>query len=188
MKAVSENPVWFLQGWQNNPLREMLRAMSPANVLVGNLRSTDKADGGDNFADYPWLYCCVNNFGGQRILRGNMNKMLTEAYQMLTDPNHTCIGIGIIPEGIEDNEILYDIFADLAIRRDAIESDEWLRRRIEIRYGFTTPEIEQAWKIIRDELLRCAGKGFGVRPPYDVGTVARTRKSQRQNNGGKSVF
>lgn len=153
MGAVSENPVWFLQGWQNNPLRDMLRAMSPANVLIGNLRSTDKADGGDNFADYPWMYCCVNNFGGQRILRGNMNKMLTQAYECLTNPEYTCIGIGIIPEGIEDNEILYDIFADLAIRQEAIDPDAWLRRRLEIRYGFVTPEVEEGWKIIRDELL-----------------------------------
>ncbi|MBR7070605.1 MAG: alpha-N-acetylglucosaminidase C-terminal domain-containing protein [Clostridia bacterium] len=153
MKAVSDHPIWFLQGWQNNPLRDMLRAMPTENVLVGNLRSTDKADGGDDFADYPWLYCCVNNFGGQRVLRGNMNKMMTEAYQMLTAADHTCVGIGIIPEGIEDNEILYDVFADVAIRHDAIDPESWMRNRIKIRYGVVTPELEQAWDIIRNELL-----------------------------------
>ena len=152
MRTVSDSPVWFLQGWQNNPLREMLRAMSPENVLIGNLRSTDRFDGGDNFADYPWLYCCVNNFGGHRLMRGNMNKMLNEAHKVVTDDNYTAVGIGIIPEGIENDEILYDVFAALAISKEPLDSDKWLEHQLNVRYGSCGENTFNAWKILRDKV------------------------------------
>lgn len=152
MKTVSEEPVWFLQGWQSNPLREMLRALSPSNVLIGNLRSTDVFDGGDDFADYPWLYCCVNNFGGQRNIHGNMNKMLKQAFEVVTDDRYTCVGIGIIPEGIEHDEILFDVFAAYSIHNKILSPDEWLKKQLIIRYGTCPDHTFEAWKIMRDEI------------------------------------
>lgn len=153
MRSFCDEPIWFLQGWQNNPIRDMICALNPGNVLIGNLRSTDLCDGGDDFADYPWLYCCVNNFGGQRVMRGNMNKMLNEAFSVITDDNYTAVGLGIIPEGIECDEILFDIFADLSIRSTPLDSDKWLNEHLEIRYGRCPSNTFEAWKILRDKVF-----------------------------------
>ncbi len=152
MKTVSNNPVWFLQGWQENPIRDMLRSIPVENVLIGNLRSTDSNNASDNFADYPWLYCCVNNFGGQRVMRGNMNKMLTDAHSTILDDNYTAVGIGIIPEGIENDEILYDIFADMSMTNGKIDTDKWLESKIKVRYGSCPENTLEAWKILRDNV------------------------------------
>ncbi len=185
MKTVSNNPVWFFQGWTANPNREMIKALPVKNVLIGNLRSTDLSGGlenlkntndkiksnsvstnelvedirstkltvlHDNFADYPWLFCCVNNFGGQRCLRGNMNLLIKYGYEMLKNENFTVVGIGIIPEGIEIDEILYDIFTDIAMTDKPFDTDEWLEQRIKIRYGKCSENTLDAWKIIRDKV------------------------------------
>lgn len=152
MRYACDTPVWFLQGWQDNPIREMLRALEPEDVLIGNLRATYRCDGGDNFAGYPFLYCCVNNFGGQRTTRGNMNKMLTEAFETVVSPEHTAVGIGMIPEGIEMDEILFDIFADLAVCERPLNPDEWLKERLKIRYGLCGEYTFAAFKLLRDEI------------------------------------
>ncbi len=185
MKTASANPVWFLQGWTNNPIRDMLKALSPANVLIGNLRSTDLSGGlenlnsteeiilsesettnellkdirstkltalHDNFADYPWLFCCVNNFGGQRCLRGNMNLLIKYGFEMLKNEDFTVVGIGIIPEGIEVDEILYDIFSDISMTDKPLDATEWIRHRIEVRYGKCPENTFKAWEIIRNKI------------------------------------
>ena len=43
MGRVSDSPVWFLQGWQSNPSRELLRALSPENVLICGPRTAPTA-------------------------------------------------------------------------------------------------------------------------------------------------
>ncbi len=153
MSQAAPNAVWFLQGWQNNPRREMIKALSPREILIGNLCATINCDAGDNFADYPWTYCCVNNFGGIRSLRGSMRKMLEEAIWAADNANYTCVGIGMIPEGIEICEILFDIFSDYAIKDTVFNSDEWLKEKIKARYGICTENMFAAWKIISNDIL-----------------------------------
>ena len=150
MRVASENAVWFLQGWQSNPIRDMLNALEPENVLIGNLLAETSADGGDDFAGYPWIYCCVNNFGGQRLFRGNMKKMINEPYQYIADEEHTMVGIGLMPEGVEIDEILFDIFTDFSIHSTPTNENEWLHTYLCQRYGYCSESVFEAWKMMKD--------------------------------------
>lgn len=152
MGRVSDSPVWFLQGWQSNPSRELLRALSPENVLIGNLRAEDCADGGDDFAGYPWLYGCVNNFGGQRVTRGNLRKLLGEPHRYAADPACSMVGVALLPEGVETDEILFDAVADLALRQAPFEEDAWLEACLTQRYGACPPSVLEGWHILKNEV------------------------------------
>ncbi len=152
MKIASPTAVWFFQGWQANPVRGIVNALPTAQVLVGNLRAEDCADGGDNFADHAWLYCCVNNFGGQRLTRGNLHKLLVEPHRLSADDTYTIVGIGSIPEGVENDEILFDALADIAFHLDLPDEDAWLRERLARRYGKVPQAVFDGWKQIRDEV------------------------------------
>lgn len=152
MGRVSDSPVWFLQGWQSNPSRELLRALSPENVLIGNLRAEDCADGGDDFAGYPWLYGCVNNFGGQRVTRGNLRKLLGEPHRYAADPACSMVGVALLPEGVETDEILFDAVADLALRQSPFEEDAWLEACLTQRYGACPPSVLEGWRILKNEV------------------------------------
>lgn len=152
MGRVSDSPVWFLQGWQSNPSRELLRALSPENVLIGNLRAEDCADGGDDFAGYPWLYGCVNNFGGQRVTRGNLRKLLLEPHRYAADPACSMVGIALLPEGVETDEILFDAVADLAVRQTAPAEEAWLEACLTQRYGACPAPVLEGWRILKNEV------------------------------------
>lgn len=165
MQEFSPNAVWFLQGWGNNPLREILCALPVSDVLIGDLRSGFGIQE-DSFAGYPWLFGTVDNFGGQRRLRGNLNNLITESLATVLNENVTAVGLSMFPEGLDTDEMMFDIIADYAISSSVVDADSWLRKRLKIRYGVDSEAAFDGWKLIRDYVY--IGK-----EPRDSGLLSR---------------
>lgn len=152
MKQHDENAVWFFQGWQNNPKREMLNHYK-GDILVGNLLAdTNGNGGGDDFAGSPWLYCNVNNFGGQHVLRGNIKRTLLKPFEYAADPNGTLVGIGYLPEAVENDEVFFDIFSRIAIEKNPPDFDAYLRDFALRRYGAAPEAVVSAWHTLADKI------------------------------------
>ena len=165
MGEFSYEPVWFLQGWGENPLRQILKALPVQNVLIGDLQSEFKTQG-DSFANYPWLYGTVDNFGGQRRLRGNLNALIREPLEYIRNEDLTVVGIAMFPEGLETDEMMFDIIADHSLSSQERNPDDWLRKRLRIRYGYDSQSAFEAWKIIRDHI-------YTGKEPRDSGLLSR---------------
>lgn len=165
MQEFSPDAVWFLQGWGDNPIRQILKALPVERVLIGDLRS-EFYDKGDSFADYPWLYGTVDNFGGQRRLRGNLNKLIKEPLEFVCNEDLTVVGIAMFPEGLETDEMMFDIVADYAVSSQIQDPDQWLRKRLRIRYGHDSESAFEGWKIIRDHI-------YNGDEPRDSGLLSR---------------
>lgn len=170
MEEFSHNPVWFLQGWGNNPLRQILRALPVSNVLIGDLQSEFHTQD-DSFAGYPWLYGTVDNFGGQRRLRGNLNALIREPLEYAANDDLTVVGMCMFPEGLETDEMMFDIIADYAVSSQKADPDVWLKKRLRIRYGENSAAAFEAWKIIRDHIYNgkeARDSGLLCRPSLSV--------------------
>lgn len=165
MQEFSPNAVWFLQGWGNNPLRKILNALPVSNVLIGDLQ-TLRLYPEDNFADYPWLYGTVDNFGGQRRLRGNLHKWLENSLDCVCNEDLTCVGLAMLPEDMETGEIMFDATADNAFASEKFDQDSWLKKRLRIRYGADSEAAFEAWKILRDHI-------FNGKETQDSGLLSR---------------
>lgn len=150
MKEHDELAVWFFQGWQSNPKREMLNALDKGDILVGNLLADTNGESGDNFADSPWLYCNVNNFGAQHVLRGNFSRTLSRPFELARKENCTLVGIGYMPEGVENDEIFFDLFGRISIERDAPGLDEYLADFARRRYG--DGSAGSVWKTLSENV------------------------------------
>lgn len=150
MNRKDENAVWVLQGWGNNPRREMVKAVDQSRILVQNLLSQKNFNGKDNFADSPWIYCTVNNFGGQHLLRGNAERSLKDPFVALDKDKYTCLGIGYMPESTETDEIFFDIVSRVGMRDTPINFEVYLKEFLKERYGFVNEEIYKAWKMLCD--------------------------------------
>lgn len=169
MRRHDPDAVWFFQGWQINPRREMVTALEPSQVLVANLLADNNLDGGgDNFGGRPWLYCTVNNFGGQRLLRGCPVRSLERPYEALGDA-YTMVGVGYMPEGVEADEIFYDILADCAVREEAPAMDTWLAAFVHRRYGRCSDALLDAWRL----LVRHVYTGDGITGPRESALLTR---------------
>ena len=152
MKKANENAVWFLQGWGSNPRRSILKELNQEDVLIANLKAEINPDGGDDFAGYPWMYCHVNNFGGRRELRGNFNNQYFGPHKNIKNEDNSMVGIGILPEGVETDEILFDIFADNSFRENIIDRNKWLEHYIKVKYGYCSDNLIEAFKIMCDKV------------------------------------
>ncbi len=152
MQKVRPTAVWVLQGWGDNPKRDILRALPAEGVLILNLRSETNVNGGDNFADRPWIYGAVNNFGGVRILRARLDRQYYGPHAALAEENNTMVGIGSLPEGVEVDECAFDLFSDIAFLREIPAIEAWQTSYLTHRYGYTSPALERAWTALRRDV------------------------------------
>ena len=146
MQEADKDAVWVLQGWQKNPDRQLLTALNKSDVLILNLHADHSPDGGDDFCGYPHVYCVVNNFGGEYAMRGSAERTYLTPHQMAESNDSSCVGIGIIPEGVVCDEILFDIIGELSVKSDLKSMDDFLRGYLCARYGTATDETVELWK------------------------------------------
>lgn len=152
MKEVDESAVWVLQGWNGNPDRRILSSLHKEDVLILNLHADVSPDGGDDFLGNPHIYCVVNNFGGEQAMRGSAVKTYELPHKMAQDINSACAGIGTIPEGVECDEILFDIISEVAIRKKLRTQEDFLLEYIAARYGFVSDELVKVYKILFEKI------------------------------------
>ena len=59
------------------------------------------------------------------------------------------IGVGLTPEGIEQNDVIYEMMMESIWNTQSIVLDDWVVKYGERRYGIKNQEISEAWKILR---------------------------------------
>lgn len=179
MRRVDKDAVWAFQGWQENPDREILSALEKEDVVIMNLHADVCPDGEDDFMGYPHIYCVVNNFGGEQAMRGSAEKTYLLPHEMAKDERSACVGIGIMPEGVECDEALFDIISEVAVRQKLAPTEEFLRGYIAARYGVETDELVNAYKILLDKVYTADIVAYPhesaliARPALDVTRVCR---------------
>lgn len=153
MQEMDEKAVWVFQGWGENPQREMLKAIPAERTLITNLLSDANTNAEDNYLDRPWIYCTVNNFGGQHLLRGGLKKTLEKPYECVHNPEYTMVGIGLMPEAVENGDVFFDILFDCAIAQERPNLDAFLAKYMRLHYGEENETLCRAWRILADEIF-----------------------------------
>ncbi len=142
-----------LQGWQNNPKRGMIKALQKQDVLIVNLHADKGPLGGDDFCGYPHIYCVVNNFGGQQMIRGSAARTYTASIALVKDKDNACVGLGMISEGVECDEYLFDILSYLSVKTDvSLSFEKYIEEYFTARYQEKYPELSKAWTEVLREI------------------------------------
>ena len=105
----------------------------------------------DAYYGKPWIWCMLHNFGGRNMMFGNAGKLSTELARVLNDPMVGALsGIGAVPEGIEQNPMIYSLLFDQVWREEPIVLDVWLKNYAHCRYGLRDVNMERAWEILQE--------------------------------------
>lgn len=164
MKTANPKAVWVIQAWDKNPRQQLVDALNPGDLLILDLFSECKPMWGipspsqreKGYGDHDWLFCMLENFGGNVGLHGRMDQLLENFYATKTNPLAAHIkGIGFTMEGGENNPVMFELMSELPWRPHPITKEEWLRGYIRARYGKSTPEIEDAWMILANSIYNC---------------------------------
>jgi len=160
MAAADPKAVWVMQGWMfhyNNKfwqpaqIKALLNAVPDDQMIVLDLYSDAHPVWNRTEAYYgkPWLWCMLQNFGGNISLFGRMRHVAADPAIALHDPeSKNMMGIGLTPEGIEQNPALFELMLENVWRDTPIDADAWVVDYARRRYGKENQLAADAWHIL----------------------------------------
>lgn len=168
IKAGNKDAVWVTQGWTfgyqhkfwtRESLQALLSRVPNDKMIIIDLGNdypkwvwhTEQTwKNHDGFYGKKWIFSYVPNFGGKTLLTGDLNMYATSSAQALHSPNKgNLVGFGAAPEGLENNEVVYELLADMGWTNDSINVDTWLDKFCTARYGVYPPNVKKAWDKLR---------------------------------------
>jgi len=168
ISAGNPDAIWVTQGWtfgyqhsfwDTTSLQALLSNVPNEKMIiidlgndypkwVWNTEQTWKVQNG--FYGKGWIFSYVPNFGGKTTMTGDMQMYATSSAEALASPNKgNLIGFGSAPEGLENNEVIYELLADMGWTSESINLDEWMQSYCLSRYGGYPENVQKAWELFR---------------------------------------
>ncbi len=160
MKSADPEAVWVMQGWlfyshrdfwKAPQIKGLLGAIPNDRMIILDLAAEIEPVWKRTEAFYgkQWIWNMLHNFGGNISMFGRIENVAHNPAIALHDESSGQLkGIGLTMEAIEQNPVLYELMTDHTWRDTPIDLHSWLKKYIENRYGTTSPELENAWKIL----------------------------------------
>lgn len=164
MKDVNPKATWVIQGWTENPRPEMIKNLKNGDILILDLFSECRPMWGipsiwkreKGYEQHNWLFCMLENFGGNVGLHGRMDELLNNFYLTKNNPLAAHLkGIGLTMEGSENNPVMFELMCELPWRPEKFTKEEWLKGYIKARYGTYDETVAQAWSILANGIYNC---------------------------------
>ena len=171
IKAGNPDAVWTMQGWMFGyqkdiwdyaTLEALVSRVPKEKLLIIDLAvdynknlwkipfNWDKFKG---FFEKPWIYSVIPNMGGRCGLSGMMEFYANGHLTALESPNRgNLVAFGFAPEGIENNEVLFELLSDAGWSGTHTDLQAWLKNYSINRYGKCTPELEKFWVYLQQSV------------------------------------
>ncbi len=99
------------------------------------------------FFGKEWIYSFIPNMGGKTALNGRLDLYATMPFEALNyNKKGNLVGFGFAPEGIENNEIVYELLADVGWSNKAIDLNSWIAKYCMHRYGAYPKSMKMAFE------------------------------------------
>ncbi|NWQ84581.1 ANAG acetylglucosaminidase, partial [Columbina picui] len=110
-----------------------------------------------SFYGQPFIWCMLHNFGGNHGLFGTVEAINRGPFAARRFPNSTMVGTGLVPEGIEQNDMVYELMNELGWRQEPLDLPSWVTRYAERRYGAPNAAAAAAWRLLLRSVYNCTG-------------------------------
>lgn len=168
IKAGNPDAVWVMQGWMfgyqrhiwdYETLESLVSKVPDDRMLLLDLavdynRCFWKTE--VNWEYYKgmfgkeWVYSVIPNMGGKTGMTGVLEVYANGRLDALNSENRGCLtGYGMAPEGLENNEVIYELICDGGWNAQETDVTEWLRNYSLCRYGKVTDEVMEYWEGMR---------------------------------------
>ena len=165
---------WVMQGWlfRNDPkfwdnasIQAFLASVPSDRMMIldytGDSEAKNKDAAADPFAHNEWknhnaffgkqwINGMIHTFGGNNNVKGNLALIAAQSAGVLASPERgNLIGWSMNPEGIETNEVVYELMTDIGWSEKKIDLDTWIVSYCHARYGACPPAMQAAWSLLR---------------------------------------
>ena len=173
---IRRNGIWILQRWWDNPLPETINGFGEyrtTNVIVIDLSSAQNAGkwqdtayyGGKEFGKTTWIFSSLDNYGGRATMHSNLKVICSNIVTAKKGAKYMT-GMGITPEGTQNNPILYELYWEMVWRNEAPDIEDWTYEYIERRYGKEDKNLQNCWKNIIGSIYNVTRQTEQPSTPY----------------------
>lgn len=157
--AGDPNGKWALQAWlfedvhfwDPKSVKAFLSGIPNDRMLIIDYGNSQREiwQANEAYSGKPWIYAMAHTFGGNNNVKGNLPRIDKKPAEVLASPEkRNLVGWGICPEGIETNEVVYELMTDIGWSGHKIPLDDWLVDYSRARYGDCPPAMREAWKLL----------------------------------------
>lgn len=164
--AVDPQAIWLMQGWlfisdpsfwKPDQVKALLHGVPLGRMIVLDLfaESMPVYSSTNSFYGQPFIWCMLHNFGGNSGLFGTVESINSGPFNAIRFPNSTLVGLGLTPEGIEQNPVVYELMSELAWRKEPVNLSKWVSLYALRRYGSMDENLAVAWQILFHSVYNC---------------------------------
>ncbi|MGH9325682.1 MAG: alpha-N-acetylglucosaminidase [Terriglobia bacterium] len=103
----------------------------------------------DAYFGKQWMNGMTQTFGGDNNVKGNLPFITVETAEVLNSAEKgNLVGWAICPEGIENNEVVYELMTDVGWSERKIDLQTWIPTYCRARYGEYPPKMKEAWDLL----------------------------------------
>lgn len=183
-KDIDDKAKIVMQSWS---MREpILKAIPKEKILVLDLNS-ERWKESNSFWDRPWVAGLIHNFGGKSFMGGNLKHDAFNFYKLSKANTGNLRGIGIFPEAIEQNPIVYGLALENVWNRKVPQLQESVDAYLLSRYGKLPLSVKNAWKILVETVYDQKMKSPHMETPINA-TPALNITNAAPNGGMKREY
>lgn len=165
IKDANKDATWVMQGWmfgytrdiwEPKTLEALLKKVPDDKMLLLDLAEDYNHhfwNNGNNWDFYngfykkKWVYSVIPNMGGKTATTGFADFYMNGHIDALhAKKKGRLVGHGLAPEGIENNDVIYEIITDAGWSEKNINITEWYRGYTIARYGKSNKNLIKAWE------------------------------------------
>ncbi|XP_029429873.1 alpha-N-acetylglucosaminidase [Rhinatrema bivittatum] len=166
MTAVDPDAIWLLQGWIffNSPsfwkpaqARALLLGAPLGKIIVLDLfaETAPVYLRMESFYGQPFIWCLLHNFGGNHGMFGSVESINNGPFAAMNFPNSSMVGTGLTPEGIEQNDMIYELMNEIGWSDKAFNLSQWITWYAVRRYGSQNAQAVTAWHLLLRSVYNC---------------------------------
>lgn len=182
IKKANKDAVWVMQGWMfgyqrhiwdYETLGALVSRVPDDKMLLLDLavdynkhfwHSEVNWEYYKGFYNKQWVYSVIPNMGGKVGMTGVLDFYANGHLEALSSANRgNLVAHGLAPEGIENNEVLYELVTDAGWSSRRIDVRDWLKQYSRNRYGAVPERLMTAW----DYLLKSVYGSFTDHPRFN---------------------
>lgn len=168
MTDADPDAVWLMQGWLfrddfwgNVQVQALLSGVPDDRMLILDLNSDTHPQWQrtQSFFGKPYVWCMLHNYGGNIGMYGDLHTLATAPYEALAANGSSMVAVGLTPEGIDQNVIVYELVLEAAFRPAPVNASAWVQRYAQRRYGgLACPAAGAAWALLERSVYNCTDK------------------------------
>ncbi|XP_072105359.1 alpha-N-acetylglucosaminidase [Mobula birostris] len=159
MTQVDPLAIWLMQGWLflNKPwfwrptqVKALLHGVPLGRMIILDLFAESRPAYSltESFYGQPFIWCMLHNFGGNTGMYGTVESINRGPFKARAFPNSTMVGTGITPEGIEQNDVVYELMNEISWCQKPLNLTEWAVSYAQRRYGKRNDAAATAWLLL----------------------------------------